>query len=81
MSLSQSMSSAGRINTTHIMLMIAPRAISVHMELIMSISEYTATPYVAAKSPNPETSIEGMEAESAVETLSRLAFPAILSDL
>ena len=36
---SQSISSAGRISSTHSMLTIAPRAISMHMELMMSMSE------------------------------------------
>ena len=36
---SHSISSAGRISSTHSMEMMAPRAISMHMELMMSISE------------------------------------------
>ncbi len=35
---SQSLSSAGRMKITRIILIIAPRAIRIHMELIMSIS-------------------------------------------
>ena len=50
------------------MLMRAPRAMSIHMELMMSISEYSATPKVAANRPMPETMMEGMEAASAVWT-------------
>ncbi len=59
----------------------APRAISMHIEPIMSISEYIATPNVAAKSPIPETAIDGMEVESAAVTAPFLSAPPILSVL
>ena len=39
----------------------APRAISIHIELMISISEYSATPKVAANSPIPETMMDGIE--------------------
>ncbi len=60
---------------TEHMLTSAPRAISIHMELMMSMSEYTATPKVAANRPSPDTRIDGIEAASAVVTLSRLLMP------
>ena len=66
---------------THSILITAPLAISIHMELMMSISEYTATPKVAANSPMPETMMDGMDEESAVVTAERLSAPSIRSDL
>lgn len=63
------------MNITQSILTTAPRAISMHIELMMSMSEYTATPKVAAKSPMPETIIEGMDVARAVVTLSRLSCP------
>ena len=66
---------------TQSILTTAPRAISIHMELMMSMSEYTATPNVAANSPVPETIIEGIEDESAVTTASCLFLPDCRSDL
>ena len=54
---------------------IAPRAISMHMELMISISEYTATPKVAANRPMPDTMIDGVEVPSAICTASRLVLP------
>lgn len=72
---SQSMSIAGRMNITQSILTTAPLAISMHMELMMSILEYTATPNVAAKSPIPLTIMDGMELESAVATAVFLSRP------
>lgn len=69
------------MNITQSILTTAPLAISIHMELMMSISEYTATPNVAANSPIPDTMIDGIEDESAVMTLSFLSFPERRSDL
>ena len=74
-SLSHSISNAGRMNTTLRTLMMAPRAISIHMELMISISEYSATPKVAANSPIPDTRIDGMEVASAVVTAARQSAP------
>ena len=74
-SLSQSINNAGSMNITHNILITAPLAISIHIELIISISEYRATPNVAAKSPIALTITDGMEVESAVITDSRLSFP------
>ena len=64
-SLAQSINNAGSMNITHTILITAPLAISIHIELIISISEYTATPKVAAKSSSPLTIIDGIEVESA----------------
>ena len=61
MALSHSISIAGSINATISTLIIAPLAMSMHMELIMSISEYTATPKVAANRPQPLTIMEGRD--------------------
>lgn len=66
MILSQSISHAGSITVTSIMLIIAPLAMSIHMELIISISEYTATPNVAANNPIPLTMMDGIDVERAV---------------
>ena len=79
--LSQSSKSAGSIKITINILTIAPRAISLHIELIMSISLYMATPNVAANNPIPETIIEGIEAASAVRIEIFLSFPSIRWDL
>ena len=75
------MSSAGRKNTTQNILTIAPLAISMHIELMISMSEYTATPKVAAKSPSPLTIIDGIDVESAVLTASVLPRPDVRSAL
>jgi hypothetical protein len=68
MTLSNSISRAGRTKMTDSILMIAPRAMSIHMELMMSRSEYTATPKVAANRPMPDTMMEGTEVARAVVT-------------
>lgn len=47
---------------TDSILMMAPRAIRLHMEPIISISEYRPTPKVAAKKPRALTVMEGMDA-------------------
>ena len=46
---SNTMNMLGRIKITTIILMIAPRAISIHNEPIISMLEYNPTPNVAAK--------------------------------
>ncbi len=61
MILSNSINIAGRTKITRSILITAPRAISIHIELIISISEYSATPKVAANSPIPETMMDGIE--------------------
>ena len=72
---------AGRINTTETTLTSAPRAISMHMELTMSMLEYTATPKVAANRPKPLVTMDGMDVDSAIVTASRLSLPAARSCL
>ena len=54
---------------------------SMHMELIMSISEYTATPKVAANSPIPLTIIDGIEEARAFVTETQRSAPAVRSAL
>ena len=61
--------------------MIAPLAISSHIELIILIFEYMATPNVAAKKPSALTSIEGIDVASAVVIESCYDCPANLSVL
>ena len=73
MNLSSSMNMAGRMKITSSILTTAPRAISIHMELTISMSEYSATPKVAANIPMPETMMEGMEVARAVWTAVRLS--------
>ena len=63
------------------MLMTAPRASSMQMERIMSMSEYIATPKVAANRPMPLTMIDGAEVPSAMDTDSRFVLPEPRSDL
>jgi hypothetical protein len=58
---SKSMNIAGKAKITSSMLITAPLAISMHIELIISMSEYKATPNVAAKSHIPDTMIEGID--------------------
>ena len=57
------------------MLMIAPRAIRTHSELIMSIVEYRPTPKVAAKNESALTKIDFDEVKSAIRTASYLLLP------
>ena len=66
---------------TDAMLMRAPRAMSMHMELMMSMSEYRATPKVAAKRPMPETMMEGTDVARAVWTAFFLSAPPSRSTL
>ena len=64
--------------TTH-MLINAPLASNVQIELIISILEYAATPNVAAKKLRPLLTIDGMLIRCAMETASFLFFPLLLS--
>ena len=61
MILSNSINIAGRAKITRSTLIIAPLAINRHIELMISMSEYNATPKVAANNPMPETIIDGIE--------------------
>ena len=63
---SHRISNAGSISSTSTTLMMAPRAISMHMEPTISMLEYTATPKVAANNPMPLTITDGAEARSAL---------------
>jgi hypothetical protein len=67
---------AGSIKTTANVLMSAPRAISEHIELIISIFEYSETPNVAAKSPNALATIDGTELVNAIFADSYLFNPS-----
>ena len=62
---------------TFALLIIAPLAISEQRELIMSISEYSPTPKVAAKKQNALIIMELIDVESAVVTASCFAFPRL----
>jgi hypothetical protein len=75
MNRSNSIKAAGNIKITQSILIIAPLAINIHIELMMSISEYTATPKVAANSPIALTTIDGIEAARAVVMESCLSQP------
>lgn len=55
---SNTMNMLGRIKITTIILMIAPRAISIHNEPIISMLEYNPTPNVAAKKLSALTMID-----------------------
>ena len=79
--LSSSINIAGNTKITHNILTMAPRAIRLHIELIISISEYTATPKVAAKKPNALTIIDGIDVSNAVVTEFFLSFPSERSRL
>ena len=63
------------MNMTVTMEIRAPRAIRVHRELIMSISEYSPTPKVAAKKLKAETRMEEMDDAWAISTDSFRSFP------
>ena len=56
--LSNTMNIDGNTKITTIILIIAPLAIRIHSELIMSIFEYSPTPIVAAKKLNALTMID-----------------------
>ena len=57
------------------MLMIAPRPIRVQRAEIISISEYSPTPKVAAKNPSAETIIDVTDDVSAIRIASFFSFP------
>ena len=63
------------MNMTVTMEISAPRAISVHRELIISISEYSPTPKVAAKKLKADTRIEAIDVECAIQIDSFRFFP------
>lgn len=69
------MRSDGRAKMTASILMMAPRAISMHIELIISMVEKMATPKVATKRPRPETMIEGAEVRMAMVAEVFLSLP------
>ena len=71
-SLSKIINMDGRMKITTNILMIAPRAIRIHRELIISILEYMPTPKVAAKKLSALTMIDWMELRSAVAIASFL---------
>ena len=75
------MSRGGRKAGTMKILMMAPRAISIHIEEIMSAREKMATPMVAPKRTAPETMIEGMLVFRAITAASLLVWPARRSRL
>ena len=57
----------------------APLARSIHSSEISPISEYTATPTVAAKNPNADVMTDFTEVLSAMLTASFLGLPLCLS--
>ena len=59
--------------------MIAPRAIIVQSEAIISTLAIIPTPNVAAKKPSALTIIDGIDVPSAIYIDSFLVFPAALS--
>lgn len=59
--LSNNINIAGSMHITEIILIIAPLAIRVHNELIMSMLEYTPTPNVAPKKLNALAIIDGID--------------------
>lgn len=70
---------AGSANTTVIILMIAPLAISMQREDMTEIPEYIPTPKVAAKKDIALTNILWIEVLWAIRTASFLLFPDRLS--
>ena len=60
---------------TRTMLMMAPRAMSMHIEEIMSAREKTATPMVAENKTAPETMMEGNEVLAAIKAAFLLSRP------
>ena len=79
--LSKTYKNAGNIITTVNILIIAPLAIKVHNEPIISNLEYAPTPNVAPKKQSPLTNIELIDVPSANSIASFLFFPFILSFL
>lgn len=79
--LSNTMSMAGRMRRTDSQLTIAPLHMRPHIELMISIPEYTDTPKVAAKNPIALTVIDGADMLQATLTASRAVRPESLSFL
>ena len=65
----------GNTKMTTIILMIAPLAINIHNELIISIFEYNPTPIVAAKKLSALTMIDCADARCAVVIASYFSAP------
>ena len=79
MSLSNNTNNDGSINITTNILMIAPRAMSIHNDEIISTLAIIPTPKVAAKNPRALTIIDGIDVPSAIDMASFLLSPAALS--
>ena len=69
------MRSDGKMVGTRTILIIAPRAMSMHIEEIMSAREKTATPMVAENRTAPETMMEGSEVLTAIKAAFLLPRP------
>ena len=81
MSLSHNTNNDGSMKITTNILIIAPRAISVQSEPIISTEAIHPTPNVAAKKPSALTIIYGIDVERAIWIASFLAYPWLLSFL
>jgi len=81
MSLSHNTNNDGSMKITTNILIIAPRAISVQSEPIISTEAIHPTPNVAAKKPSALTIIDGIDVERAIWIASFLAYPWLLSFL
>lgn len=68
--LSNSVINAGKMQITEIVLITAPRASNVQIELIISILEYRDTPIVTAKKLSPLIIIDLIEVLWAIATAS-----------
>ena len=79
MSLSNNTNNDGSINITTNILMIAPRAMSIHNDEIISTLAIIPTPKVAAKNPRALTITYGIDVPSAIDMASFLLSPAALS--
>ena len=78
MSLSHNTNNDGSMKITTNILIIAPRAISVQSEPIISTEAIHPTPNVAAKKPSALTIIDGIDVERAIWIASFLAYPWLL---
>ena len=79
MNLSNIIKILGTINITTNILIIAPLAINLHKEPIISIVDTIPTPNVAPKKHIPLTTIELTEFSNALLTASNLSLPFFLS--
>ena len=79
--LSNTIKNAGKTVSTVTMLMIAPLAIKLHKEPIISIFEYIPTPNVAPKKHNALTIIDWIDVSKASSIAWCLSFPSILAVL